>query len=262
MNKRPEDPSAPETRLDQIATNWSLLRLAHQDSVSRAGPARNALVLRYSGAIRKFMGVLVREEQDADEVAQELLVRLLRGDFARAAPERGRFRDYLAVSARNLARAYGARKSRQAGKDLDVSNVPDREPEPLPADDALTAAWRQSVLDMAWAALEEYQRTHRGSVSWTLLRLRAEHPDDDSARLAERLSEAAGRRFRPEAMRQQLRRARLRFAQFLLEEIARSLDDPTPERVEEELVEVGLMEYVRDFLPPDWRTRGELREVP
>jgi hypothetical protein len=28
-----------------------------------------------------------------------------------------------------------------------------------------------------------------------------------------------------------------------------------PERIEEELIEVGLMEYVQDFLPPDWRSR-------
>jgi len=25
-------------------------------------------------------------------------------------------------------------------------------------------------------------------------------------------------------------------------------------------MDIGLMEYVRDFLSPDWRTQGELRE--
>ena len=48
---------------------------------------------------------------------------------------------------------------------------------------------------------------------------------------------------------------------LLTEEIARCLDDPTPERVEEELAESGLLEYVRDFLSPAWRTRGELRDA-
>jgi DNA-directed RNA polymerase specialized sigma24 family protein len=258
-----ETPNLPgkETRLDQIATNWSLLRLAHQNSVTAAGAARNALVLRYSGAIRKFLGILVHQEQDADELSQEILVRMLRGDFARAAPERGRFRDYLAVAARNLVKAYWSRKARQTGQDLDVNQFAAPEADESPYDDQLIATWRRSLLDMAWSALEEYQRTHKGSVSFTLLRLRADFPDDDSEQLAARLSEILGRPVRADAVRQQLRRARLRFAEFLLEEVARGLDDPTPERVEEELIEIGLMDYVRDFLPPDWRTRGELQEA-
>ena len=90
-----------------------------------------------------------------------------------------------------------------------------------------------------------------------VLRLRIEHPEDDSEQLAARLMEAAGRPFRADALRQQFA-DRLRFAQLLVEEMACGLDDPTPERVEEDLCEVGLMEYVRDFLPPDWRSRGQL----
>src|SRR5215467_9141490 len=123
--------------------------------------------------------------------------------------------------------------------------------EESPYDDQLLATWRRSLLDMTWSALEEYQRAHKGSVSFTLLRLRADFPDDDSEQLAARLSDVLGRKVRADAVRQQLRRARLRFAQLLLEEVARGLDDPTPERVEEELVEIGLMDYVGDFLPPD-----------
>ena len=73
--------------------------------------------------------------------------------------------------------------------------------------------------------------------------------------------QAAGKRFRADAVRQQLRRARLRFAELLVQEVARGIDDPTPARLEEELIDVGLMEYVRDFLPADWRTTGELREL-
>jgi RNA polymerase sigma-70 factor (ECF subfamily) len=246
------------TRLNEIATNWSLLRLAHQNSVTAAGPARNALVLRYSGAIRKYMGALIYAEQDADDVAQEVLVRLLKGDFAGANKERGRFRDYLAVAARNLARAYWAKAGRQPGGGLDVNQFPAAPAGDFPSDEQMISTWRTSVLEMTWNALEEYERTHKGSVSYTLLRLRTDHPDDDSEQLAARLSEATGKKFKAAAMRQQLRRARLRFAQFLVEEVAHSMDNPTPERVEEELTEIGLMEYVRDFLPPDWRTRGEL----
>jgi len=263
MDKRPPEPVQPPARLDEIATQWSLLRLAHQDSVSVAGPARNALALRYSGAIRSYIGALVPDPQDADEVAQDVLVRILRGDFAGANPERGRFRDLLKVAVRNMVRTSWSRKQRRAGVDLDVSQVPAAEGrQEHGSDQEWNAGWQRSVLQVTWGALEAYERSHPGTVAWTLLRLRSEHPDDDSAQLAARLSQATGRTFRADAMRQQLRRARLRFAELLVEEIARGLDNPTPERVEDELIEVGLMEYVRGFLPPDWRSKGELREVP
>src|SRR5262249_45870353 len=98
-------------RLDEIPTQWSLLHLAHHDSLA-AGEARNALVLRYAGAIRNYIGALVRDEQDADEVAQEVVVRLLRGQFAAASPERGSFRRMLMVAAHNLVRTYWEKQKR------------------------------------------------------------------------------------------------------------------------------------------------------
>jgi hypothetical protein len=114
---------------------------------------------------------------------------------------------------------------------------------------------------MTWRALESYQATTSGSVAYTLLRLRTDFPDDDSAALADRLTAASGKSFNAAGARQQLRRARLRFAQLLVEEIARGLPHPSPEAVEEELASLGLMEYVREFLPDDWREKGELRAL-
>jgi RNA polymerase sigma factor (sigma-70 family) len=246
-----ESASGDPGRLEEIGTEWGLLEQAHADS-GTAGAARNALVLRYARAIRNYVGALVKDPQDADEVAQEVLVRLLRGQFAAASPERGRFRRMLATAAHNLVRTHWQRKRRRAGVEMDVEHLPAAD-EPAADEAEAVAGWRQAMLDLAWKALEEYERGHPGTVPWTVLKLRAEHPQDDSEQLAARLSEQTGRPFRPEAMRQQLRRARVRFAQALWEEVARGLDDPTPERVEEELTEVGLMEYVQDFLPREWR---------
>jgi DNA-directed RNA polymerase specialized sigma24 family protein len=261
MKERPQGRSHRPARLDEIATDWSLLRLAHQQTVTGAGPARDALALRYNGAIRGYVGALVKDAQDADELAQEALLRILRGDFARADPQRGRFRDFLKVAVHNLVRTYWNRKQRRAGKNVDVAQVAVADAGDPFSDAEWTARWQRSVLQLTWSALETHQRDHPGSIAWTLLRLRADHPDDDSTQLAARLSEAIGRSVRPATLRQHLRRARLRFAQLLIEEVARGLDEPTPQRVEEELVEVGLLEYVRDFLPPDWRQRGELQDL-
>jgi RNA polymerase sigma factor (sigma-70 family) len=258
MSKRRANDTTPN-RLDQIPTQWSLLRIAHRNSVTGAGEARNALVLRYAAAIRNFVGALVHNDYDADEVAQEVVVRLLRGQFASASPERGSFRRMLMVATHNLVRTYWSRQKRQASSDLDLGAIAGQR-EDLALEKECLASWKQAVLDMAWKSLEEYQRQTPGNVSFTVLRLRADFPDDDSDQLAARLSAAAGKSCRADAMRQQLRRARVRFAQILLEEIARGLDDPSPERVEEELIETGLMPYVQDLLPADWRARGELSE--
>jgi DNA-directed RNA polymerase specialized sigma24 family protein len=253
MTDEPPADAPDPGRLEEIGTEWGLLEQAHEDS-GAAGAARNALVVRYARAIRNYVGGLVKDPQDADEVAQEVLVRLLRGQFAAASPERGRFRRMLATAARNLVRTHWVRKRRRAGVDVDVEALAAVGP---PEDETeAVAGWRQAMLDLAWKALEEYERGHAGTVPWTVLKLRAEHPEEDSERLAVRLSEKTGRPFRPEAVRQQLRRARVRFAQALWEEVARGLDDPAPERVEEELIEVGLMEYVQDFIPPEYRSRG------
>jgi RNA polymerase sigma factor (sigma-70 family) len=255
MTDKPPASDPEFVRLEEIGTEWGLLEQAHEET-GAAGAARNALVERYARAIRNYVGGLVKDPQDADEVAQELLVRLLRGQFAAANPERGKFRRMLATAAHNLVRTYWVRKRRRAGVDLDVDALAAAE-EPAPDEAEAVAGWRQAMLDLAWKALEEYERSHAATVPWTVLKMRAEHPHDDSEQLAARLTEQTGRPFRPEAVRQQLRRARVRFAQALWAEVARGLDDPGPERVEEELIEVGLMEYVQDFLPPQYRSRRQ-----
>jgi RNA polymerase sigma-70 factor (ECF subfamily) len=228
-------------------TQWSLLHRAHEEAVTTAGAARNALVLRYAPAVRSYVGALVKDPQDADEVAQELVVRLLRGDFGGATPERGRFRDLLRTAVRNQVRTYYTRKGRRAGVPLDVDAFAADTPDLTEEEDL--RSWRESVLKLAWGGLEEYQRTHSGSVAFTVLRLRADHADDDSDALAARLADALGRPVKAEALRQQLRRARVRFAHLLLGEISRTLDDPTPEQIQEELRDLGLSGYVRDLVP-------------
>src|SRR5262249_23823131 len=105
MADPPADRDPVPGRLDEIGTEWGLLQQAHQAGEGAAAP-RNALVIRYARAIRNYVGALVSEPQDADEVTQDLLVRLLRGRFAAASPERGRFRRMLAVAARNLVRNH------------------------------------------------------------------------------------------------------------------------------------------------------------
>jgi RNA polymerase sigma-70 factor (ECF subfamily) len=239
------------SRIEAISTRWTLLQQAHGGSTTTSGEARNALVLRYAAAVRRYVGALVRNDAEADDLAQDMVMRLLGGDFAGADPARGRFRDLLKVAVRNMVRNHWAKQKRRRPVDVDVANLG------VAADESdeqsWLAAWRRSVLDLAWNALQQEERKRAGSVAYTLLRMRADHPDDSSEQLAARLSEKTGKPMRADAVRQKLHRAREQFADVLLAEIARGLDAPTPDRIEEELVELGLLELVRDFLPEEWK---------
>jgi len=193
----------------------------------------------------------VQNDEDADDATHDVVVRLLAGDFAGADPGRGRFRDLLKTAIRNMVRNRWAREKRRRSSGLEVADVA---AEPDTADEARWAAeWRESVLDLAWKALQQQEQSRPGSASYTLLRLRADHPDDTSDELAARFSNATGRPVRADAVRQKLRRARLQFADLLIAEVAHALHDPTPEKIEDEIVALGLMDLVRDLLPAERR---------
>ncbi|MBI1914789.1 MAG: sigma-70 family RNA polymerase sigma factor [Planctomycetes bacterium] len=251
---------APDARLEEISTYWSLFRLAHQGTGASASAARNALVMRYNGAIHRYLAALLHNEQEAQEVTQEVVVRLLRGDFAAATPERGRFRDYLKAAVRNEYLRYVKKKGRRAAVSLEVlPSAANTFAEWLddPQDPHWLAEWRRDVLAKTMRVLQSYERETEGNLYHTLMRLRTEHLDDDNSQLAQRVLEETGRAFSPEAFRGQLLRARRKFAELLLEHIAATLDQPTPENVEAELSDLGLLGYVRDLFPADRRNRGQ-----
>ena len=252
------DAAEPRGRLDDIATRWTLLALAHEAPTTLQGEARGALVLKYGEAVKRYVAAMVRDEHDAADLAQDVLVRLLSGDFGGATPERGRFRALLKMAVRNMVRNHWRKEKRRQPVDLDpdeVSSTTD------PVDQAWEEGWRKSLLDLTWRAIEAHEHSTKGNVFYTVLRLRTDSPQADSAALAETLSAATGRSFRAAACRQQLRRARLRFAQLLVEEVARSLDSPRPDAVRDELHELGLMSYVEDFLASDWDVSGVLQDA-
>lgn len=251
------DSSSPEN-FQEIQTQWTLVNRAHRGSTTSVGLARNALVMRYRKAIRGYLGALLKDDSAADELAQDVIVRLLNGDFAAASPERGQFRNFLKIAVRNMARSYWEKRNRSSAAAVDLNQLAGAnhdEPESEWNDE-----WRSTVLQTAWDALKEYENAHPGNLFYTLFRLRSESPQLKSEGLAARLAEVTGQKATGPTVRQNLRRARFLFAQYLVEEVARSLDKPGPEAVEEELAELRLIRYVKDFMPPDWRKNGTLRD--
>lgn len=114
--------------------------------------------------------------------------------------------------------------------------------------------WRRCVLERAWDALLRRQRRSGDDLFYTVLRISADHPDADSDELAQRLSEQLGRPISPGSFRMQRTRARRLFAELLVREVAETLEDRSATSVEQELIDTGLMSFIRDSLPDDWRT--------
>jgi DNA-directed RNA polymerase specialized sigma24 family protein len=235
-------------RLDAIDTRWSLVRRAHADGEPAAAEqARGVLVMHYASAIRRYVGGILQDPDNTDEVAQDVIVRLLKGDFARADADRGRFRDFLKAAVRNMVRNHWAKQNRRRPAPVDLDRLADDSDARTEA--AWLGAWQTNVLDHAWADLKQFERANPSNPAYTLLKWRTEFPDETSDQLAARLTEKLGTFVRPANARQMLHRARQRFADLLINEIKLGLDDESPAQVEEELAALGLLEYLRASLP-------------
>ncbi len=238
-----------DEHIEAIQTRWSLIRNAHlSGQPDTADEARRLLVMRYAPAIRRYLGGILRNDDDADEISQDVMVRLMRGDFAGADPGRGRFRDLLKMALRNMVKSAWQKAGRRKTVDTELDLV-SSEGDPS-RDSEWTQQWRKTVLDHTWNRMLADEGGKPGP-QFNALKLRTEFPDDSSEALAERLSQKTGTTVRADNCRQLLKRARVRFASHLLDEVRAGLDTESDDRLQEELSALGLLELVRDYLPAE-----------
>src|SRR5437764_799312 len=211
-------PSRPSPeRLDRISTEWSRLN----------DPSH--FVIRYAPAVQKYLGAILRDPADVEEVAQEFVLKVVEKGFAHARPAGGRFRDYLKASLRNAALTHlRKRAAHPAGDSAMLDELPAPPAEEV-ADAAWLAEWRGCLLERAWHALDAHQRSSPGNLFHTVLRLTVDHPGDDSPTLAARAATASGRPLKPEACRKQLSRGRQGCVDLLVRELAQTVDPQPPE---------------------------------
>ena len=246
----PESQPGAGARLDGIETRWSLLRQSALTGAESSEQARQTLVLRYAPAIRGYCRAILGTDDGADELSQDVVVRMLKGDFGGADPDRGRFRDLLRTAIRNMARNHWKKESRRSHNALVEESVEGSEDESV---DPWLDQWRTTILDNTWQELQAWQQQHEGSCLYSVLRLRTENPGDSSEELAARVSEAIGREINASTARQNLKRARGKFTEFLINEVVDGLDRPDKSRVHDELIALGLWDLVKDALPEQWR---------
>src|SRR5262245_38176561 len=236
----PADP--PDQRLSRISTLWSLVCQAHECAADEAIVARHQLLERYRGAVYRYLRKLLVDSDAVDEVSQEFALHLIRGDLRGADPRRGRFRNFVKGTLFHLVADYCKQRRRWPRPLPDESDVLAFSANDTESDRNFEESWRDELLARAWAALVAVEAT-TGQPLHTVLRSRADHPEMRSPQLAERMALRLGRPISPAGVRQMLHRARSKFAALLLDEVTQSLDQPTAEHVQQELAELGLLEY-------------------
>lgn len=233
--------------LSQIVTQWTMLHQAHKGQPDEATAARQQLMLRYCGAVYRYLARAVRDPVLAEDLTQEFALRFLQGRFGQADREQGRFRHYVKRALFHLVQDHHRGRLREPaavalGPDMDVPGRPDET-----AERDFRESWRQELLARAWQALEAAQR-QTGQPYHDLLRLRVDQPALTSNDLATMLTQRLGRPMSATNVRQLVHRARARFADLLLDDIRATLEGAPWERVEEELAELDLLKYCKDQL--------------
>ncbi len=234
--------------LSEMSTAWTLLFQAHEGATESARAARRELMQRYGGPVSRYLRAALGDPEAADELYQDFALKFVRGDFKRAHPDRGRFRDFLKTVLYHLIVDYHKRQRRRPQPLAAESEVP--APGDGPAADpdrAFAEAWRAELLARAWENLARREQ-ETGQRLCTVLRLRTDHPELRSPEMAERLSRDLGQPVTAGWVRKRLHLARAKFTQLLLEEVSRTLGAPSQDELAAELLELGLLDYCRPAL--------------
>lgn len=225
---------------------------AHLSQISTdSGLTGDELCLRYQRPIYRLLCVVVSDPEAAADLTQDILIKLVRGDFGRW-EGRGRFRDYLKVVVRHAAIDYLTRDGKIRLIDLNP------EAEPKDVLDALwDVEWAREVKILAWHNLRRHQlklrqvrNQHAGAVNvfYTLLRLRVKHPRARIPELTRRLVRQTRRAYTEANVRQQLARARDKFVELLKQEVLRGLPPDRAAELNQKLLDQNLARYVRKFM--------------
>ncbi len=228
-----------DKRISQLSTFWTALRDAHSGNQAAKNAAQELLLERYGLPIRRYLTRLTDNRDASDELWQEFATRLIQGDFRGIDPSKGRFRSYLKTVLVRMALRQRQSSDRRATLELDQL------PGEVPAedDDSFDVDWREHLLARTWQALGDARPTYE-----QVLRLRTEMPSASSQALAEAMHDRHGVSWSAATLRQSLHRARERFGELLVNEVAHTVDPVTQEAVETELAALELLSYCKPWI--------------
>jgi RNA polymerase sigma-70 factor (ECF subfamily) len=237
------------SRLSSIDTPWSVVLKAHQGSDDTIRAAQQALLDRYGGAVRRYLRACLHDNEAASDLFQEFALRLVRGDFRAADPERGRFRSYVKSALFHLTIDFRRHQARNVRPLADEPSA--RPPADAIQEELFVQSWRDQLFSRAWEIVRETQK-HSGTPYYSALRLLVDDPELTSAEIGARLSSPEQPPLAAGNVRVVLHRARQMFADRLIVEVADSLEIATTDEIEQELVDLNLLSYCRAALAR-WR---------
>ncbi|OYP36077.1 RNA polymerase sigma factor [Rhodopirellula sp. MGV] len=231
-------------RLSQIRTHWSAVVGTTPAEECGSTEIQRELLLRYAGPAYRYLLAMVRDPDVADDLSQEFAFRFIRGDFQKASPERGRFRDYLKRALINLANDH-FRRLKKSPIVASVHSPHSQEPSYASKIEAMfDEDWRRELLCRTWTAMDAADVTSQTCYS-VILKLRTQHPTHNSKSLAILAGEQLEREVTAAWLRQNLKRARDRFCELMRVEVQNTLLFAGTEEVESELQLLGLQKYSR-----------------
>ncbi len=212
-------------------TRWSLVLSAREQGPD-AEVALEELCRRYWPALRSFAVRMGCTSHDADDMAQGFFIQVVEKDlFARADPERGKLRTFLATAFRRyLQDQWSKAGARKRGGGLEILSFDEsRDSQGNEPRNALDQEWAARVMELS---LERLQERYRQDGRLELLQslrpyLTGELPEGGYAALADEQRMSSG------AAKVALHRARKRFGEALRYEVAETLGPD--EEVESEL---------------------------
>jgi RNA polymerase sigma-70 factor (ECF subfamily) len=230
-----------ELRRNRFATTqWSIVRAAGHHSSSAARAAMEDLCQIYWLPVYAFIRRKGHSPTNAEDLTQAFFLHLLESEFVKSAnQERGRFRSFLLKSVSNfLAADHRSKTAEKRGGNkvllsLDFESgehqYHQQESDSISADQLFERRWAMTLLRNVAAMLRsEYeQRNHR-----TMFELLEPNINQDAARipyadLCPRLSMSE------DAIKQAVRRMKLRYRELLRSEIASTVD--SVDEVDDEL---------------------------
>ncbi len=229
-----------ESRLESVSTCWLDLDEARRvDRPELARAAGTRFLERYRRPILKYVRSALPDESDAEGIFNDFVANFLAGRFHRVDQARGRFRDYLKSALFNLVRDHRRKcKPYQALKD-DVVARPVGDEFDSAADREFLEIWKRDFLVRAWEYLDDVERHHPRRPYSTILRMKIQN-SLRSAEIARRLSVSMGRDLSEQWVRRKILDARNKLEAFLFDEVRATLDQPSLDEIEDELINLGL----------------------
>ena len=253
MNLDDDESSENLSHISRINTQWSIVMQAGKSRSDLAGAlARAELVSRYTGAVFRYLKRILQNADDAEDIAQDIAVKILDGVLAGADPGKGRFRDYVKAIVINAARTHESKRAKRNAKqrtmdDQTLADLIDKGTNEVMWEDCI----REDLIAQAMTALLEHER-QSGQPYSSLLHWRIANPFSDSTEMARFIEQKTAKTITAPNARKLLQRGREKLAELLLDSVRKTLPAmaQTPDSLQEHLIALGVFEICQSALKP------------